>query len=88
MLVMRKHGKFRLMPTGANRHNVRFAAQKPAEIAEERNFLIAPTMCMKTKDKSWQGSIAPTIFMKMNKLFDSEAFSHDVDERQYSYPMN
>jgi hypothetical protein len=46
--------------------------------AEERNFLIAPTMFMKTKVKLKPKSIAPTMSMKINKLFDFLGEGHDV----------
>jgi hypothetical protein len=88
MLVMRKSGKFLPMPTGVTRHNVRFEARKLGPSQEKRNFLIAPTICMKTKAKFRQGSIAPTMLMKINKLIVFQGRCHDVDERKYSYPMN
>ena len=49
-------------------------------IPQKRIFLIAPTICMKTKAKFRPRSIAPTISMKANKLLENWGFSHDVIE--------
>ena len=51
-----------------DRQNVRFDAQKRISGRKKRNLLIAPTICMKTKAKFRQESIAPTILMKISKL--------------------
>jgi hypothetical protein len=49
---------------------------------EKRNFAIAPTICMKTKANFRPKTIAPTMFMKINRLLDNMGEGHDVIERK------
>ena len=83
-----KNGKTQPASIVAIRHNVRFEAQKRTPSQKKRNFLIAPTICMKTKEKFRQGSIAPTILMKINELLAFGGRCHDVDEKTCGCPIN
>jgi hypothetical protein len=51
----------------------------------KRNFVIAPTICMKTKAKFRRRSIAPTILMKIHELIDFQAGGHDITETKAGY---
>jgi hypothetical protein len=43
---------------------------------------------MKTKEKFRQGSIAPTILMKINELIVLGGRCHDIDEKTCGCPIN
>jgi hypothetical protein len=75
-------------PTVATRQNVTFRSSETSAAPEKRNFLIAPTMSMKTKVEFWRDSIAPTILMKIQELIVFSGKCHDVIETIDGYPIN